>query len=295
VSLTAVIPVAGLGTRLAPATRAVTKALFPLVCPDGSVRPVADLIAREAVSARCERICFVTSPGQAGPLRKYFEHEADLSERVSYVEDVEPLGFGYAVFSAREFAGDGPVMVFLGDHIHLSSPPAASPAAQVAEAFLAARPAAMVGVQLVDRSRLHLVGVCRGEPVEGRAEARERSSAPRANTYRCTEIAEKPDLALATERLVTPSLPPGTFLAHAGIYAFTAEIFDCLAPLVAARGENAEVGLTEAQQVLLARHDRDYLLRLVEGDTYDLGTPAGYLAGQKALAGYGFDEKAQRR
>jgi len=267
---TGIIPVAGLGTRLAPMTRALPKGFFPLVCPDGSVRPVTDWIVREAISAGCEQICLVVSPGQDAMLREYFAGEADLAGRIHYVTDVEPFGFGYAVWAARHVAGDGPVMVFLGDHVHLCPCGCGSPAAQVAEAFAANGPAAMVGVQIVRGETVERVGVCRGEPLEG-------------FVYRCTRIVEKPTLSAAREFLVTPGLPKGKYLAHAGIYVFTAEIFDCLEPLVASRPEGAEVGLTEAQQELLARHRQDYLLLRIEGMTYDMGTPAGYLATQAAL------------
>ncbi len=267
---TAIIPVAGLGTRLAPVTRALPKGFFPLVCPDGSVRPVTDWIVREALSAGCEQICLVVSSGQEGMVREYFAGEEDLAGRIRYVTDVEPFGFGYAVWAARHVAGDGPVMVLLGDHIHLCPYGCGPPAAQVAEAFAANGPAAMVGVQVLGGEQVQGVGVCRGEPLDERL-------------YRCTGIVEKPTLSAARESLVTPGLAKGKYLAHAGIYVFTAEIFDCLEPLVAGRPEGAEVGLTEAQQALLARHRQEYLLRRIEGMTYDMGTPAGYLATQAAL------------
>ena len=270
----AIIPVAGLGTRLAPITRAVPKAMLPLVGSDGSVRPVADWIAREAAAAGCERICFVTSVGQDELMRKYFAAEAELSGRVEYVTGVEPLGLGYAVWAARDVAAGGAVMVMLGDHIHLPAPGGPAPAAQVAEAFAAARPAAMVGVQAVDAGELHLVGVCRGAEPDG-------------CVYRCMDLVEKPDAATAAARLTTPGLPDGRYLAHAGIYVFAAEIFDCLAPLVAARAEGAEVGLTEAQQALLARRGGEYFLCAVDGQTLDVGTPAGYAAAQAAMAAGG--------
>lgn len=271
---TAIIPVAGMGTRLRPVTRVLPKALFPLVGPDGSVRPVADWIAREALAAGCERICFVTSPHQDALLREYFAASEHLTGRVDYVTDVEPFGFGYGVWAAREFAAGGAVMILLGDHVHLPSGGAPPPTAQVAEAFAAKAPAAMVGVQVVGRGQLNLVGACRGEALE-------------ENLYRCTELVEKPDPA-AAERLITPGLAKGEYLAHAGIYVFTEEIFDCLEPLMARRAEGAEVGLTEAQQALLARRPADYLLCRIRGTTHDMGTPAGYLATQAALA-------AQRR
>ncbi len=267
---TAIIPVAGLGARMAPITRAVPKAMLPLVCPDGSVRPVADVIARQARQAGCERICLVTSAGQDEMLRAYFAGEPDLAERIEYVTDVEPYGFGYAVWSARQVAAGGGAMVLLGDHIHLPAAGSAAPAAQVARAFAEAGAAAVVGVQTVNRSQLHLVGVCRGEPM-------------REGLYRCTDIVEKPTDAEAGQ-LDTPGLAEGEFLAHAGIYVFTDEIFDCLAPLVSARAQGQEVGLTEAQQALLARHGESYLLCRIAGRCLDVGTPAGYAAAVEVMA-----------
>ena len=267
---TAVIPIAGKGTRLAPLTRTLPKAMFPLVAPDGSVRPVGDWIAREALSAGCEKICFVTSAGQDGLLRDYFAGEDDLAGRIEYVTDVPAYGFGYAVWSAREACGGEAAIVFLGDHIHVPAPGQATPARQVATAFTASDGVAAVGVQVVDQAELHLVGACRGEPVVD-------------NLYRCTEIIEKPSSAEAAKRLPTPGLPAGKYLAHAGIYALGGEIFDCLDRLVSQRRDGAEVGLTEAQRMLLARHEGRYLLRLIEGETYDTGTPRGYVRAQQSL------------
>jgi UTP-glucose-1-phosphate uridylyltransferase len=164
-------------------------------------------------------------------------------------------------------------MVLLGDHVHRPAPGRPPPAAQVAAAFAARPCSAMVGVQVVDLSQAPLVGVCRGQPVE-------------ANLYRCTDIVEKPGAAEA-RRLVTPHLPPGRCLAHAGIYAFSGEIFDCLEALVRRRRGGEEVGLTEAQQMLLSRRGEDYFLCRIEGRTYDLGTPAGYASALTALASQG--------
>jgi UTP-glucose-1-phosphate uridylyltransferase len=259
-----------MGTRMGPVTRVLPKALFPLVGPDGAVRPVADWIAREALSAGAERICFVTSAGQDDLLRKYFAPDADVAARIGYVTNVEPFGFGYAVHAAREFAAGSAVMVMLGDHIHIAAAGFASPARQVAEAFTANPSAvAVVGMQTVDESQLRLVGVCRGEPLAD-------------NLYRCAAIVEKPDVQ-AARSLVTPGLPAGQYLAHAGIYVFANEIFDHLAALVAARPAGKEIGLTPAQELLLARHPADYLLRLVHGQVCDTGTPAGYLDTQRRL------------
>ena len=119
-------------------------------------------------------------------------------------------------------------------------------------------------------SELHLVGACRGERLSDRL-------------YRCLRIIEKPEPTQWPE-IATPDLENGLFLAHAGIYALSNEIFEHLDDLVAHRAEGKEVGLTEAQQRLLERRPEEYLLYHVAGQTYDTGTAQKYLATLNALA-----------
>lgn len=267
----AIIPVAGLGSRLYPMTRILPKVMFPLVATDGSVRPVADFIVQEALGAGVERVCFVTSTGQDRLLRSYFAEDRQLCERIEYITDVAPAGSGYAVWTARAVASGGAVLVLLGDHVYIADEGVPPPARQVAEAFAAHDAVAMVGVRTISEAEVASVGVCRGTNLDG-------------DIYRCTDIEEKPDQAVAADRLVTPDQPGGSYLAHAGIYAFTSQIFDCLHELVSIRGEGAELGLTEAQQVLLTRHQADYLLCHIRAQSHDVGTPMGYLETLAAVA-----------
>jgi len=160
-------------------------------------------------------------------------------------------------------------MVLLGDHVHLPAPGRPAPAEQLVEAFSSGA-AAAVAVQTVGEAELAKVGVCRGQPCG-------------QGVYRCREIVEKPSVDLARARLASPDLPAGRYLAHAGIYLFTPEIFDCLEPLVRDRPDGREVGLTEAQQMLLERRPEEYLLVAISGSTHDTGTPEGYLETQAAI------------
>ena len=112
------------------------------------------------------------------------------------------------------------------------------------------------------------MGVCRGERLA------------HEGVYRCTAFVEKPALAVAPRDLVTPGLPADRFLAHAGLYAFTSEIFRHLSGVSPADGERE---LAAAQSSLLADHPNDYLLALVAGRVQDVGNPAGYEAACQAL------------
>lgn len=265
----ALIPIAGLGTRLRPFTLGAPKAMLPLVHPGWGVRPVVDYIVTEAVSAGAAQVALIVSPGQREMIETYFAGLASaggsvLPDRIEYVLQPTPRGFGDAVARGADFVGDEPFMLLLGDHVYLAGKGAPPSAAQVASAFAERGGAAMIGMQPVGQEELPKVGAARGEPLGG-------------NVYRCTGFIEKPSAAQARKRLVTPHLPRGKFLAHCGIYVFAPEIFACLAELArAGRRTGGEIQLADAQSMLLRRHRDDYYLYRIAGRAYDTGTPEGY-------------------
>jgi len=272
----ALIPIAGRGTRLLPVTGAVPKALFPLVDADDRIRAVVHVIVAEALSAGAEQVGIIASPGQPEMLHRYFRaadaaEGSDLSARIEYLLQSEPAGFGDAVARGRAFVDGGPVLVMLGDHVHVGSPGRPGCAAQTVAEFDRHGPVAMIGMQDVGPDQLHLVGVGAGEPITERV-------------YRCTDFVEKPDPATARDRLTTPGMPPDRFLAHAGIFAVAWEIFDCLAELEAhGRTTRGEIQFADALSVLLGRHPDGYYLYRIDGRAYDTGTPACYAAAQAAF------------
>ena len=137
----AIIPVAGFGTRLYPATRTQKKDFFPIPCPDGMVRPVILILLEELVRSGIEEICLVLgSEEERQQYADYFErplseehlhklnHESqeyenrilDIGKRLHYVYQREKRGFGHAVYQAAHFAGNEPVLLLLGDTIYRS-------------------------------------------------------------------------------------------------------------------------------------------------------------------------------
>ena len=137
----AIIPVAGFGTRLYPATRALKKDFFPIPCPDGMVRPVILILLEELVKSGVEEICLVLgSEEERIQYTEFFERQLseehlrklnkeaqeyenrilDIGKRLHYVYQHEKRGFGHAVFQAVEFAGGEPVLLLLGDTIYRS-------------------------------------------------------------------------------------------------------------------------------------------------------------------------------
>jgi UTP--glucose-1-phosphate uridylyltransferase len=273
---TAIIPVAGLGTRMRPVSTVVPKAMLPLVDARGRARTVAHVIVAEAAAAGVETAVLVVSPAHAEMIERYFA-DLDAAAReelpdIQYAVQETPGGFGRAVLCGADFVGAEPFLLLLGDHIHIAEPGEPACAAQVVRAFDGAAAAAVVGMQPVGAEELSRVGVARGEPVDGRL-------------YRCTDFVEKPDEPTAGQRLITPGLAEGTYLAHCGIYAFAPRMMMVLAELDEQCPADQEVGLADAQKILWEGRPDEYLLYRIAGRAWDTGTPEGYAATQAALRG----------
>ncbi len=138
----AIIPVAGFGTRLYPATRALKKDFFPIPCPDGKVRPVILILLEELIKSGIEEVClvlgseeermqyaeFFEKPLSEEHLRKlspenqeYENHILDIGKRLHYVYQREKRGFGHAVYQAVDFVRNEPVLLLLGDTLYRST------------------------------------------------------------------------------------------------------------------------------------------------------------------------------
>ena len=138
----AIIPVAGFGTRLYPATRCLKKDFFPIPCPDGMVRPVILILLEELVKSGIEDICLVLGSEEERQLyadfferplsddhlhklnaesQEYENRILDIGKRLHYVYQREKRGFGHAVYQAAEFAGNEPVLLLLGDTLYRST------------------------------------------------------------------------------------------------------------------------------------------------------------------------------
>ncbi|RYZ95107.1 MAG: hypothetical protein EOP11_25450, partial [Proteobacteria bacterium] len=165
---TAVIPVAGKGTRFYPVTKAVPKELLPLVDT-----PVIHHIVREAALAGIERIVLVTQKGKTA-LEDYFD--SDLGdELLSKVEVISirqgaPKGLGHAVLRAKPVVGNEPFVVLLGDDIIDAKESVTS---QLVKAYKAQGNSPVVGVMEVSETDVSKYGIVAGSPVVGVMEVSE--------------------------------------------------------------------------------------------------------------------------
>lgn len=289
----AVITAAGRGTRQYPASTTVQKEMFPLVDIDGLTKPTVQIIAEEALDAGIEEICIVTAPGDAERYRQHFrglstdllpafdgkdwalresEQLGRLERVLHYVTQPSPEGYGHAVYSAREWVGDEPFLLLLGDHVYISTDPAGRRCArQVVEVF-DRMSKTVSAVKRTPERLLHFFGTVRGKPVPGEA-----------NIYDVTAMVEKPTPERAERELRTPGLSPGEYLCFFGMQVFTPAIFECLSYIIAHEmRERGEFQLTSAQ-ALLAEHE-PYLAFETCGERYDMGVPFGLAETQLALA-----------
>src|SRR5436305_6490071 len=289
----AVITAAGKGTRQYPASTAVQKEMFPMVDRDGLTKPVIQIIGEEAIDSGIEEICISTQPGEESLYRDYFKRlDGDMvksfrgkdwaileseklgafGERLSFAEQHSPEGFGHAVYQAKEFVGDEPFLLLLGDHVYISDikDRCARQLIKVYEQYMCD---AVTGVQPTVERLLHLFGVLRGQPVD-----------PARGIYRAELIIEKPSIESAREKLITPMLPAGNYLAHFGMHVFSPRIFDSLEHLIKNNiREKNEIQLTAAQEHL-RQHTDKYWAVVTQGQRYDTGIPYGLMETQLALA-----------
>lgn len=279
----AVIPAAGFGTRMFPASKAMKKEFFPVVTPDGVAKPIIQTIVEEAVAAGIEEVAIIIRPEDRdafedffhlpltaehynrlpAPLKRQARDLEALGELVTFLEQTEQAGFGHAVYCAHEWVGDQPFLLMLGDHIYASNSEVVC-ARQLVDVFAENPQRSAIGLYVADADEVSHYGT-----VTGQWSDRERG------LLEVSELAEKPTLDYARNHLVTPGLDTDRFLCVYGQYVLTARIFDLLGEDV--RGDNrsrGEIQLTTALETL--RETEGISGLLVDGQHFDTGLPEPY-------------------
>jgi UTP--glucose-1-phosphate uridylyltransferase len=253
----AIITAAGKTQRTLP--------LQALVDRDGQTKAALRILIEEILSAGIEEICVVVCPGDQAA---YAAAAAGLGSRLRFVEQGTALGYGHAVFCAREFAGAKPFLLLVGDHLYVSGTQKRS-AQQLVE-MAAAENCAVSAVQATHESKLPYYGAVGGHLVGGRK-----------GLYEVAEVLEKPTPTEAEQRLIVPGLRAGHYLCFFGMHVLTPAVMDLLAD-AAPGADSPNVSLTGAL-AKLARRER-YLACELQGHRYDIGVKYGLLTAQLALA-----------
>ncbi|UZH05029.1 UTP--glucose-1-phosphate uridylyltransferase GalU [Heyndrickxia coagulans] len=263
----AIIPAAGLGTRFLPATKAMPKEMLPIVD-----KPTIQYIVEEAVESGIEDIIIVTGKGKRA-IEDHFDNawelEQNLAEKgkfdlldkvryssnlanIHYIRQKEPLGLGHAVWCARNFIGDEPFAVLLGDDIVQNDPPCLK---QLIDQYEETR-SSVIGVQQVPEEETHRYGIIAPASKEGRR-------------YQVDKFVEKPKQGTAPSNL-----------AIIGRYLLTPEIFMFLDKQE--KGAGGEIQLTDAIQQL-NQIQRVFAYQF-EGKRYDVGEKLGFIQSQIEMA-----------
>ncbi len=266
----AIFPVAGLGTRFLPATKAMPKEMLPVVD-----RPLIQHVVDEARQAGIEHFIFVTGRNKSvieDHFDRQFELELTLTERgktadlallsqdlpeagtASFTRQQSPLGLGHAVWCARELVGHEPFALLLPDV--LVQHPRGCLAQMIDAAAKLDADANVIAVEEVPSERVHMYGVVGVGEAKGKA-------------FRITSMVEKP------KREDAPSN-----LSITGRYILQPQIFELLEKQAA--GAGGEIQLTDAM-VALARTQPFYGLKF-EGRSFDCGSKIGFLTANVAYA-----------
>lgn len=256
----AVFPVAGLGTRFLPATKASPKEMLPLVD-----KPMIQYVVEEAIDAGIEEIIMITGRGK-NAIEDHFDISFELEhilkgknqdklleevQRISnlvdfcYIRQKEPLGLGHAILRAKDLIGDEPFAVLLGDDIIHSNVPAIKQLIKIYDKYNTS----VIAVEKVDKREISNYGVIEHKKIDDRV-------------YQITNMVEKP----------SPSEAPSD-MAIIGRYILTPQIFTALEETEP--DKSGEIQLTYGLRHLLERqviHAYQF-----EGRRYDAGNKLGFL------------------
>lgn len=255
----AIIPAAGLGTRFLPATKAQPKEMLPIVD-----KPAIQYIIEEAIQSGIEEILIITGRNKRA-IEDHFDRSVELElqlkeqgkydllglvEEISqvtihYVRQKEAKGLGHAVLCARQFVGNEPFAVLLGDDIVDASVPCLKQLMDVYRDW----PGTILGVQEVPAARVSSYGIVKPKPIKN-------------NLWQAIDLVEKPSIEEAPSRL-----------AVLGRYIIEPEIFNILEETVPGRG--GEIQLTDALCRLAA--SKPVYAYNFYGRRYDVGDKQGFL------------------
>ncbi|MDK9877465.1 MAG: UTP--glucose-1-phosphate uridylyltransferase GalU [Staphylococcus equorum] len=256
----AIIPAAGLGTRFLPATKAMPKEMLPILD-----KPTIQYIVEEAARAGIEDIIIVTGKHKRA-IEDHFDSQKELEstlyekgklellDRVQYSTDLanifyirqkEQKGLGDAIYTAKQFIGNEPFAVLLGDDIVESENPAIK---QLMEQYETTGKS-VIGVQTVPDSETHRYGIIAPKSQSG-------------SLYEVNRFVEKPEKGTAPSNL-----------AIMGRYILSPKIFDYLETQT--EGSSGEIQLTDAIE-RLNKNDKVYAFDF-EGQRYDVGEKTGFV------------------
>lgn len=274
----AVIPAAGFGTRMFPASKAVKKELFPIIDRDGRAKPVILAIVEEAIRGGIEEVGIVVQESDRSVFSDFFNSTPSYYEKLSpanqeYCQDLQNLGskitfliqevqegYGHGVYCAKEWVGNEPFLLLLGDHVYRSTVET-SCVGQVLEVYQE-KNQSVIGLRVVNGSEIHHYG-CVGGSFESEG------------MVKASQIYEKPELNYARQYLHVEGMAENEFLSMFGIYVLEGIIFAYLEENIKNNlREKGEFQLTTCLERL--REEKGVTGYIIKGKCFDTGLPGVY-------------------
>lgn len=277
----AVIPAAGFGTRLFPATKVVKKELFPIIDQDGRAKPVILAIVEEAMRAGIAEVGIVVQPddqeiftdlfknppnpelfAKLSPQnQQYSQYLQDLGSKITILTQAEQEGYGHAVFCAKDWVQDEPFLLMLGDHVYASNTEK-SCTRQIIDVYEQVNHS-VIGLTTMPAEIIHKAGCVTGVWQELNS------------LLSLTQIYEKPTVEYARQYLRVEGMATDEFLCIFGLYLLTPQIFDFLAEHINQNfRERGEFQLTSCLERL--RQAEGITGYMVKGKCFDTGLPDAY-------------------
>ncbi len=278
----ALIPAAGFGTRLFPASKATKKELFPIIDKDGIAKPAILVIVEEAIEAGIDEIIIIVQEEDLSDFQGFFKSQIsienynklskffqeysrkilEIGRKVSFVIQPKQEGFGHAIYCAKEAINNEPFLLMLGDHIYRSFSER-SCAGQLIDAY-EQHGMNIIGLRVTPEDQIAHFGTVSGTWSDDKM------------TISITEFAEKPTVDYARENLRVKGLNPENYLTVFGQYILQPRIFDYLEEHIANNvREKGEYQLTSALERL--RQESGFLGLIIDGKRFDIGIPQAYL------------------
>jgi UTP--glucose-1-phosphate uridylyltransferase len=281
----AVVPIAGLGTRLFPASHACKKELFPIVGPDGIARALVHYQIMDLVDAGIEQICIIVRPGEEQLVINYFQgpgegytkrlekypqlaREAERMraalDRLSFAVQECQEGYGHAVYQSKAFASGDPILLCLGDHLFRGG--VKSCHSQLMQAYEVCGGKSVSAVNRIHADDLKGYGAIAGKRLQGNPDLIDVSL-----------IIEKPSVEVARKELAVEGLETDEFLGWFGMHALSPSIYDVLEEMIAKDiRQKGEFQLTYSQE--LQRQREGYCaLEKKDGRRFDFGSPQDFV------------------
>ena len=280
----AVIPAAGFGTRLFPATKAVKKELFPVIGRDGVCKPAILAIVEEALSAGIEEVAIIVQKADkeifedffmlpppienfnklSKKAQEYSRYLLDVGRRVTLLTQDVQDGFGHAVYGARDWVQQEPFLLMLGDHL-FSSTTDVSCARQLLDVYDRTG-LSVVGLMETPAADVHQFGCVAGDWENAAEDER---------VLNLTSFVEKPDADYARKQLRVERLADDLFLTLSGQYVLTPRVFEFLEEHISHNiRERGEFQLTSCLDRV--RQEDGFMGHVVKGRRFDIGNPEAY-------------------